>query len=322
MAGRGTGVGRDGGEANRRVLLGVLFMCAATGVLFPLMSATGKLLGAGYPSVQIAWARAFGHVVFMLVAFLPHHGPALLRTRRPRLQLLRSAVLFTSNLCFFTAIAFVPVADAAAVSLTAPLVVALLAWPMLGERTTPARLAASVAGFAGVLVVIRPGGAVFHWASLLLLGSATAYGIYQLLTRRVAGDDGPATSAIYSSVVGAFGTLLVVPFVWKAPAGPADAALFLALGTLGALGHYCVARALTYAPANQVSPFQYIQLLGAVAVGYLIFGHLPDGPTWFGAAIIAGSGLYLAWSQARPAGRAAAGEVPRREVPDALPPRA
>lgn len=306
------------------MLLGILFMCAATGVLFPLMSATGKLLGADYAPVQVAWARAFGHVAFLSAAFLPRHGLALLRTRRPRLQLVRSAVLFTSNLCFFTAIAFVPVADAAAVSLTGPLVVALLAWPMLGERTTPARLAALGVGFAGVLVVIRPGGGVFHWASLLLLGSAAAYGTYQILTRRVAGDDTPATSAVYSSVVGAFGTLLVVPFVWETPAGVRDAALFLALGTLGALGHYCVARALAYAPANAVSPFQYVQLIGAVAVGYLIFGHMPDGPTWLGAGIIVGSGLYLAWSQARPAGRAAAGrhERTRRDLLDALPPRA
>jgi drug/metabolite transporter (DMT)-like permease len=214
-------------------------------------------------------------------------------------QLLRSATLFTSNLCFFYAVVFIPIAKAAAISMTAPLIVALLAWPMLRERTTPGRVAALAVGFLGVLVVIRPGTAVFHWASLFVLASATCYGVYQILTRRIAAVDSPETSAIYSSMVGAFAMLLVMPFVWITPASLFDLALFCSMGALGALGHYCVARALAYAPANIVSPFQYVQLLGAVAVGWAVFGDLPDAFTWLGAAIIMASGLHIGWSQAR-----------------------
>ncbi|MBD0273425.1 MAG: DMT family transporter [Acetobacteraceae bacterium] len=284
-------------------LLGILFMCLA-GLLFPMMNGAAKLLGADYSSLQVSWARAFGHVVFMLAAFLPRHGLALLRTKRPGLQLARSATLFLSNLCFFFAIVFVPIAKAAAISMTAPLIVAVLAWPMLGERTTVGRVAALGIGFAGVLVVIRPGTAVFHWASLFVLASATCYGLYQILTRTIAAADSPETSTVYSSMVGAFGILVALPFVWETPKGLFDAALFCSLGVLGALGHYCVARALGHAPANVVSPFQYFQLLGSVAVGWAVFNDLPDALTWIGAAVVVLSGLFIGWSQTR-AGRRA-----------------
>jgi drug/metabolite transporter (DMT)-like permease len=93
--------------------------------------------------------------------------------------------------------------------------------------------------------------------------------------------------------------LLVIPFIWKTPATLFDLALFCGTGVLGALGHYCVARAMTYAPANIVSPFQYFQLLGSVAVGWLFFADLPDAATWLGAGIIIAAGLHIGWSQAR-----------------------
>jgi drug/metabolite transporter (DMT)-like permease len=282
----------------QRILLGILFMLTA-GLLFPVMGGFAKLLGQDYNSLQISWARAFVHIVFLAALFLPRYGLAMLRPRRPGLQLLRSACLFASNLCFFFAITFIPLAKAAAISLAAPLIVAALAWPMLGERTTRGRVIALLVGFLGVLVVIRPGTALFHWASLFVLMSATAYGMYQILTRRIAGQDSPEVSALWSAAVGGVGMFLVLPFVWQTPASLVDVGLFLGVGMLGALGHYCVARAFGYGPANILSPFQYFQLLGSVAVGYLLFAELPDAFTWLGAAIIASAGLYIGWSQTR-----------------------
>ena len=283
---------------DRRLVLGVLFMCGS-GVLFPIMNGVAKTLGGQYNSLQVSWARAFGHVLFMLIAFLPRHGVTMLRTRRPGVQLLRSTLLFLSNLFFFFAITFIPIAEAASISMTSPLIVALLAWPMLGERTTKLRLALLAIGFTGVLIVIRPGSDVFHWASLLVLANSTCYGVYQILTRRISGIDSPETSAIYSSCVGAFLMLLVMPFVWKTPANLVHLAMFCSMGVLGAMGHYCVARALQNAPANLVTPFQYFQLFGSVAVGYVAFGDLPDAMTWLGAAIIITVGLLMGWSQTR-----------------------
>jgi drug/metabolite transporter (DMT)-like permease len=289
----------SGGQ--HHVLTGILFICGA-GILFPVMNGFAKFLGeSGYDSLQVSWARAFGHILFMLAAFVPRFGLGMLRTHRPGTQLLRSALLMTSNLSFFFAIVSIPIAKAASISLTAPLVVALLAWPMLGERTTASRLVALGIGFLGVVIVIRPGTELFQWASLFVVASATCYALYQILTRRIAGIETPETSAIYSSIVGAFGLIAVLPFVWKTPESPRDIAYFCSLGVLGALGHYCVARAMHHAPANVVSPFQYMQLLGSVAVGYLFFGNFPDFLGWVGAAIIVGAGLSIGWSQRKPA---------------------
>jgi len=285
--------------STRTILLGIGCICLA-GLHFALMGGIAKLLGQTYSSIQVSWARATVHLVFLAAVFLPRHGVVVLRSRRPGLQLGRAASLTTSNLCFFFAITFIPLAQASAVSLAAPLIVALLAWPLLREPTTPLRVACVLLGFLGVLVVIRPGSALFHPAALLVLVSATAYGVYQILTRMVAPYDQPATSALWSPLTGAVLLALAQPWVWEHPRSLADAGLFLACGTLGAIGHYLVAQALRLAPANIVSPFQYLQLLAAVAVGYLLFGNWPDRFTWAGAGIIIGAGLLLAWSQAAP----------------------
>jgi drug/metabolite transporter (DMT)-like permease len=235
----------------------------------------------------------------MLAFFVPRFGLRMLRTRRPLIQLLRSAMLFSSNATNFFAITFIPLAKTASISLMAPLLVVPLARLILGERTTAGRMAALFVGFAGVLIVIRPGTELFHWASLFALASAAGYAVYQVLTRRIAGIDPPETSTIYSSVVGGFGMFLVLPFVWRTPENLRDILYFCSLGVIGALGHYLVARALTNAPANIIAPFQYVQLIGSVAVGYFFFGDFPDLLTWVGAAIIVGSGLYIGWSQTK-----------------------
>lgn len=281
-----------------RLVLGILFMCGS-GVVFPVMNGIAKTLGADYNSLQVSWARAFGHVVFLLIVFLPRRGLSLLRSRRPGLQLLRSALLFGSNLCFFFAITFIPIAKAASISQTAPLIVAILAWPLLGERTTKLRVGLVLLGFVGVLIVIRPGSAVFHWASLFVVASATCYALYQIMTRRISTLDSPETSAVFSSMVGAFVIILALPFVWKTPVSGLHLLYFCSMGVLGGLGHFCVAKAMQLAPVSIVSPFQYFQLIGSVLVGYVAFADLPDALTWLGAGIIVGSGVLMGLSQAR-----------------------
>ena len=269
------------------------------GLLFQVMSGFAKMLGQDYSSLQVSWARAFVHLVFLAALFLPGSGLGVLRSRRPGLQLARAAMLTTSNLATFYALTFMPLAEQAAIQLAAPLIVALLAWPVLRERTTPSRIGAVALGFVGVLVLLRPGSGVFQWPALWVLLSAASYGAYQIVTRLVAPHDPPATSALWCPLVGAFGLMLALPFVWRTPASLFDLSLFLGCGAFGAIGHYFVARAMVYAPANVVSPFQYFQLLGSVAIGWLFFSHLPDAATWVGAAIIVASGLFLGWTQRR-----------------------
>jgi drug/metabolite transporter (DMT)-like permease len=285
-----------------RTLLGILSMLVAAS-LFPIMNGLVQVLSERYATEQIVWARAASHLVFIFVLFAPRYGPALVRTGTLKWQVIRSGVHLASMICFFTGVKYLPLAKASSISFLAPFFVALLAWPMLGERITASRMGAVIVAMLGAVIVIRPGSEVFHWASLFMLGSAFCYGLYQILTRRVARHDSAETSAVYSALVGTVVMSVVAPFVWVPVAGWTDAALLFSLGIIGGLGHYFVARAMVYAQANIVAPFGYWQLVGAVIVGYLISGYLPDAFTWLGAGVIICAGIYIAWceTRARPA---------------------
>src|SRR5882757_1919813 len=281
-----------------RPMLGVLFMCTAC-ALFPIMNGIVKLLAATYDPRQIVWFRIVIHLVLVALVFMPRMGLGLFRTRQIGSQLVNSVMMLLSTLLFFSAVKSVGVAEAISISFVAPLAVVFLAWPLLGERITARRVVAVVVGFIGVLVVIRPGTSVFQWASVLLLGSAICYAIYQIIIRRLAGVDHPATSIFYSVLLGAILMSMLVPFVWVTPRNWLDWVLLLSLGALGGLGHYCVAKAMTYASANFVAPFNYTQMIGSVIVGYLMFAEVPDLYTWAGTALIVGAGLLVGWEASR-----------------------
>ena len=287
-----------GQDALRRLWLGIFFMCAAT-TLFPIMNGIVQVLSRDYPSEQIIWARTAGHLVIVLLLVVPRYGLGVLLTKRPGAQISRSLLLLASTTFFFFAVKEVPLAKAASISFMTPFFVTLLALPMLGERIDPKRLAAVIVGFLGVLVVIRPGSEVFQPASVLIVGSAFCYAVYQVFTRKVAGIDRPETSVMYSALIGTLVMTAVVPFVWTPPTNVTDLLLHLALGCLGAGGHWCVAKAMTYGQANVISPFQYWQMIGSVIVGYIISGLLPDAITWFGAGIIIAAGVTIAITETR-----------------------
>lgn len=264
------------------------------------MNGLVKLLGASYDSPQIVWARTLGHLIFVLILFAPSRGViGILRTTKLPWQIARGSLLLLSTSCFFYAVQFVPLAKAASISFTAPLLVTILAVPLLGERIGLNRLFAVLVGLVGVLIVIRPGSEVFQWASLLILCSAASYGLYQIFTRQVAGHDAPETSVVYSALVGTVIMSIAVPFFWTAPTSLTDVVILSSLGVFGGLGHYCVARAMTYGPANVLSPFQYFQMIGSVVVGFLMFSEVPDAFTWLGAAVIIASGLFIGWLESR-----------------------
>lgn len=278
---------------------GVLFVGVAT-VLFVTMNSFVKLLSRDLPPVELIWARTLGHLIFVLALFGPAHGGwRLLLTRRPALQAGRSLLLLAATSFFFTAIGRVPLADATAVSFSSPFVVAALAGPMLRERVWPGQWVAIAVGFVGALIIVRPTGEGASAWLFLVFGSAICYALYQILTRRVAGVDRPETSVVYSALAGAVLLSLAAPFFWTAPAGVWPWLGLGSLGLFGGLGHYCVARALLWAPAAIVSPLHYMQLVWAAALGYLIFGDVPTAWTWVGALVIIGSGVAIAWQEAR-----------------------
>jgi len=282
----------------RAALAGIGFMCCAALVL-PFMNASVKYLTASYPVAEIVWARYAGHLVYCVILFMPRRGLRLFVSRAPRLQLARSLLMLAATVCYFSALPHVPLATAAAIGFTSPLLVTLLAVPMLGERVGPRRLGATLLGFAGALVVIRPGLGVTHWAASLIFVTATAYALYQILTRRVSALDPPDTSITYAAVIGTLAALPAVPFVWKAPESLVDACVFLGLGVFAGIGHFFVVKAFQIAAASVVSPFNYLQILGATTFGFFLFGQLPDLWTWTGASMIVGSGLYIIYRETR-----------------------
>ncbi len=275
------------------VLRGILLMCAGVS-LFPFMNTAVKLLDAGYPVAEIVWARFTGHLLFMLVVFLPQHGWSLLHTRRPAVQIARSLLMLVSNLVFVIAIAVVPLATASAIGFTAPLIVTALSVPLLGESVGWRRWSAVVVGFIGALLVIRPGSGFDDPNVLLLLVSALAYALYQIATRWVGRYDDAATGIIFSALLGSLVMSFVLPFVFVLPRTLWDGVLFCCLGLFGGVGHYLIIRAFQLGPAAVMAPLGYVELVGTATLGYLIFGNFPDPWTWAGAAVIIGSGLYIA----------------------------
>jgi drug/metabolite transporter (DMT)-like permease len=264
------------------------------------MNVTVKVLIPHLPTVELIWARALGHLIVVIALFAPGHGGwRLLATRRPAIQFGRSLLLLISTSFFFTALGRVPLADATAVSFTSPILVAALAVPVLGERVRVSQWVSIAVGFVGALVVIRPTGEGASPFAFLVLGSAACYALYQVLTRLVAGVDPPETSVTYSALAGTLILSMLVPFFWQTPRRPSHWLMLAALGLLGAVGHYCVARALLWAPASIVSPFHYVQLVWAAALGYVVFGDVPSGWTWLGAAIIVGSGFSIVVRETR-----------------------
>jgi drug/metabolite transporter (DMT)-like permease len=280
------------------VLRGILLMCAGVS-LFPFMNAAVKLLGARYPATEIVWARFTGHLVVMLLVFLPQYGLRLFATRRPAAQIGRGLLMLVGNALFVVAIAQVPLATASAIGFTAPLIVTALAGPLLREHIGIRRWSAVLIGFAGALAVIRPGSG-FHdpMLLLLLLGSAT-HALYLIATRWVGNYDGPSTSIVFSALMGSLIMTLVLPFSFVLPRDPFDIAMLCSFGLIGAAGHYLVIRAFRHGSAAVIAPLGYVELIGTATLGYLIFGNFPDFWTWIGAAVIIASGVYIALRERR-----------------------
>lgn len=276
----------------------VLFMALAA-VFLPLLNAAIQYLAPAYSVGQLLWVRYAGHLAFMVVVFAPARGAALLASSRPGLQVARSALFCASTFLTFYALGFVPLATATVILFTSPLIVTALAPLLLRETVDRASVLAVLAGFAGALIVARPGSGALHWSAFLILGSAAASAMTQILSRKLAGHDRPETSNTYMVLVGFALASLALPFVWRWPAGWWDALLLAALGVFGGLGHYCLVRAFELAPAPFVSPFNYAQILGAALLGFLVFGQVPDLWLWSGAAVIAGSGVFILLDQQR-----------------------
>lgn len=269
--------------------------------VFAASDAQAKLLTGMFPPMQVVWTRQLGLLAGVLV-LLALKGPAILRTGRPGMQVLRGTLAVISASAFIFALRYVPLADAVAVSFVAPFMVTILGALVLGEKVGPRRWSAVAIGFAGTLIVIRPGLGVIHPAVMLVVGAATAFALRQILSRVLAGTDRTATTVAYTALVSVVLLSLPLPFFWRTPATATELALLIGMAACGALGELLVIRALEIAEAIVLAPVHYSLILWGTFYGWLVFGQLPDRWTWTGAAIIVATGLYIMhreWTLAR-----------------------
>jgi drug/metabolite transporter (DMT)-like permease len=279
----------DGEHALRRALPFILF----AGICFSTLDATAKYLVQDHALFLVVWARYAGQMLVTTPIAWQRGGPGFWRTRHLQVQLVRSLCLVIATACFFGGLRYLPLAEGTAVSFLAPMVALVLAFPVLGERPTRARWLSALGGFVGILILVRPGGAVFHPATALLLMAAVANALYQLLTRKLGGD-ASHTTLFYSGLVGTVMLSAALPFVdTPSTITFSDVFFLVLLGLLAGVGHWGLIIAFTRAPATLVAPFTYVGMVWATLYGLAVFGHLPDTWSFVGMGVIVASGVGL-----------------------------
>lgn len=283
-----------------RVGLGIGLILLAF-LCFAGVDTTVKWLAlAGYPALQLAFMR-------YLVAFLLSVGRGLQHgtvfewqeRRVMMLVLLRGALLVLATVFNFIALGYLPLSVTSSILNSAPIILTALAVPLLGERVGPFRWVAVIVGFIGVLIVIRPFGEAFHWATLLMVVNAVAMAFFAILTRMLSGQVATQTMQVY---MGALGTaVLVVPalLTWRMPETGFDWLLLCATGGFAWIGHEIYGRAHAFAEASVLIPFNYSFIVYLTLAGMVVFGDVPDAFVLLGAAIIIGSGLVIWWRETR-----------------------
>jgi len=270
---------------------------------FTILDAITRFTAQLYAVPLLVWAR-YGVQMLAMIAWLgPSMGFGMLRTRHLGLQVARAIVLLASSLLFVTALRTLPLAEATALNYATPVIVVLVGPLFLNERLTRARLAFVVTGALGMLLIVRPGGAIFQGGALYAMLAALFYAGYQILTRRLAGEN-PRVSLFYPAVIGTLLLSALTPtFDWPAQMPWTHVGLIFAAGLFGTLGHLLFILAFRHAPASAITPFTYMQLVWATLIGWIVYRHFPDTSSIVGMAVIAGSGLFIALHERRRARR-------------------
>lgn len=277
-----------------------------TAACFAASDSIIKVLGTFVPVLLVLWVRyAFQGVVMTL--WLVTTGTSQFHSAHPKFQFTRGALLLATSALLFFGVQHMPLAEFTALAMLTPVVATLLAAWLLHERVARVRWALVWGGFAGALIVIRPGSGVFGWAAAFPLAMALCYGSFQVLTSKLAGLESPYTTHFYT---GLWGTLLLTPVLLL---GPVDAlavvretplwqiGLALAIGAFNTTGHLFLIFAFRVARTATLMPFTYMQIGFAVVASWFVFHHFPDTWAWIGIAVIAICGAASAWLNVRAA---------------------
>ncbi|HEX7055222.1 MAG TPA: DMT family transporter [Burkholderiales bacterium] len=279
-------------DSARNRLIGI-GLVSLTYLLFTLLDGSAKWLVGTLPVIVVVWLRFVMHALIAGAVLFPLRGAALVRSRHWRWHLLRALMFVGMTGINYWALQYLQLTVTSSIFFTVPILIALAGAWLLGEKLDRGRWAAILAGFAGVLVIVRPGSAAFHPAMLGALANAVLYAAFMLTTRRLAAYESAETIQ-YLPAAGA--AVLLTPFAlaaWQWPSGALEWTVACLLGVLGASGHHLLVVAHRYAPSSVIAPFLYQQVLYMALFGYLVFGDVPSPAVWLGAAIVIASGLYL-----------------------------
>lgn len=290
----------------QRPLAGVALILLTT-LCFAALDASAKLLSTVVPVLVMLWARYTVQAVAMGAWFAGTRRLGLLRSVHPRFQLVRGLLLLGVSAMSYLGLRDMPVAEFTAVAMLTPVIVTVLAALVYSEHVSPLRWALVAGGFAGALIILRPGSGLFGWVALFPALGALGFAVFQLLTRRLAGLEQPLTTHFHTGLIGSLACLLgllVMHNTWGLrleQVYAADVGLLLLLGTLGTVGHLLLILAFGMAPISLLTPFAYLQIVFAALAGWLVFGHVPDRWAVCGMAVVAACGAAAVWLNAREA---------------------
>jgi drug/metabolite transporter (DMT)-like permease len=291
------GQGAHGRESTR--ILAAIGMVIAAVACFATLDTATKFSVAVVPILMGVWFRYAFQAVATTLVLLPRHGTAVLRTAHPRYHALRGTLLLTTSLFAFFSLRYMPLAEFTAIALIVPLAVTLLAATVLKEQVSPLRWALVAGGFAGTLIMLRPGGGAFTWAALLPFGMVATNAWFQVLTSKLAKTENPLTMHCYSGWVGTLLASIALPFVWQSLPSWHWWAVLCLIGFLGTVGHFILILAYQRAPASTLTPYLYTQIAFATLSGWVMFSQVPDLVSLVGMGMIAACGAAGAWLTVR-----------------------
>ena len=288
--------------AHGEAVLAILFTCAC----FATLDTLSKLAGTFVPVTQTLWIRYAVQFVATLAWWFfrvrPVLGASFFRTRHPKFHLLRGALLAGATAVCFLGLLYMPVGELTAVAFTSPMVAMVLAAWLLHEKVSRPQWWLAMLGFAGALIVIRPGSGLFGWAVVFPLALAVTNGAFQVLTPRLARDDEhPVLAQLATGAVGL--ALFSLPLPWPGSFLLDIAwwqwAVLVGVGLTGTLGHFSLLYAFARETPAALAPFTYVQIAFAMLGGWLVFSHAPDGWAVVGMLVIAGTGVLSGWLRYR-----------------------
>lgn len=286
------------GPRRPHALAGIALVLVAS-ACFSALDTTTKYVSAGVPLLMALWFRYMFQAVATTAVVLPLRGMAVWRTRRLAWQLVRGLLLLTSSLLAFASLRHLPVGEFTAIVMITPLVITLLAARFLKEQVSALRWTLVIGGFLGTLIIIRPGGQTFGWASLLPIALVASNAAFQVLTSKLARTEDPVTMHLYTGWTGTLLSALALPFVWTTLADPWLWGWLCFMGLMATVGHFCLILAYYRAPAATLTPYLYSQIGFAMLGGLLVFAHVPDAASLVGIAMIAVCGAAGAWLTVR-----------------------